>query len=228
MFNLSYFFKLMLVVSLTFLFSATRIYAQYDEDAVLEFKKNNFKISPQALIASTFLISYERYLGTGTTFQLSGGIMAAEKDNSNSTYNYFTGTYTYSKDRDKASGGLVEGQLKFYFLKGTYMMSGFYAGPYARYSNNRFQVHTSTNSSSSLFTPSLVDYKIETYEAGAVIGYQFVIGGSFVMDLFVGGGIKSSTNTSPATYTTTSFNLLEQQDYSGVIPKGGFRLGFAF
>lgn len=226
MFNSSYFFKSLLVMSLL-LVSTIRIYAQYDEPVELEQRKNNFKISPQSLVVSTFLISYERYLGKGTTFQLSGGLMAAEKENSNSNYNYSSGTYIYTKDRDKASGYQIEGLMKFYFLKGSYMMSGFYAGPYARYSNNRFQVHSSVNQLG-VIMPTLVDYRIETYEAGAVFGYQFVIGGAFVMDLFAGGGIKSSDNTSPATYTSTSFDILEQQDYSGVVPRAGFRLGFAF
>jgi len=223
MFNVSYFFRSVLLVGII-LFSTVKIYAQEEE---IESKKNILKLSPQSFIASTFFLSYERYITKGTSFQLSGGILSAQK--SNSDYIYYPTSTTSSKTYDKANGGIVEGMLKFYFLKGNSMMSGLYAGPYARYSNNRFRIHTTINTGySTPGIPTVVDYRIQTYEGGVVIGYQFVIRNVFVMDLFAGGGVKSSTNTSPITYTSTSFDLLESQDYNGVVPKAGFRLGFAF
>lgn len=223
MFNLSYFFRSILLIAIILL-STVKMYAQDEE---IEQNKNIFKISPQSLIASTFFISYERYLATGTSFQISGGILSAQR-NSSDNISYSPINTTSSKSYDKANGGIVEGMVKFYFLKGRAIMSGLYAGPYGRYSNNRFRIHNNYNSPNSNTIPHIVDYRIETYEGGVVIGYQFVIKNVFVMDLFTGGGVKSSNNTSPATYTTRSFDLLESQDYNGVVPKAGFRLGFAF
>lgn len=222
MFNTSYFSKTIFLAAMLLL-SIVKIHAQDEE---IEHNKNIIKISPQSFIASTFFLSYERYLTKGTSFQLSGGILSAQKNNSSYNYSYPTGS-TNTKSYDKANGGIVEGMLKFYFLKGNAMMSGLYAGPYARYSNNRFRIH-STNYTSGSPVSEIIDYRIETYEGGVVFGYQFVIRNVFVMDLFAGGGVKSSNNTSPITYTSTSFDLLENQDYNGVVPKGGFRLGFAF
>jgi hypothetical protein len=223
-----YFFKPAFVLSMIFL-SATKLFAQSDDE--IDSKKNSLKISPQHFITSTFLISYERYLGNGTTFQLSGGILAAEKDNSNSYYDYNQGTYVNSKAKDKANGGMVEGILKFYFIKGQYTMSGLYAGPYGKYSNNRFHIN-STAYVNNVTVLNPIDYRIESYEGGAVIGYQVIIKNAFVMDMFVGGGIKSSTNTSPPTYNTDNsdptFFILESQDTNGIIPRAGFRLGFSF
>lgn len=109
-------------------------------------------------------------------------------------------------------------------------MSGLYAGPYTKYSNNRFRINTTTYNPNTGYTdPATMDYTIETIEGGAVFGYQVVIKNAFVMDMFVGGGVKSSNNTKPSDYTHDNrFWILESQDYSGVIPKAGFRLGFVF
>ena len=207
--------------------SIVKTQAQVDDE--LPAKKNCFKFTPQTFVVSTFMLSYERYIASGVSLQVTGGIMSAQKNN-DGTYTNSSGSVDY-KDKDKASGGLVDGMLKYYFLKGRSHMSGLYAGPYTRYSKNRFQINKSDyNPNTGYYDASTIDYHIETIEGGAVFGYQVVIGNAFVMDMFVGGGVKSSNNTSPATYRRDDdrFHILERQDYSGVIPRAGFRLGFVF
>ncbi|HSY62931.1 MAG TPA: DUF3575 domain-containing protein [Cytophaga sp.] len=196
-------------------------------DTEFKAKKNSFKISPTAFIASTFALSYERYVGESVTLQLTGGLMAASKNSGSNTYYNGTNYVTYS-DKDKASGGLVDLSLKYYFLKGKSVMSGLYAGPYARYSKNSFEINGYTTTGIATYTQT--KYSITSYEGGAVFGWQWVAGNAFVIDMYVGGGLKVSNNTAPPTYDrdNRSFSLLESQDYTGITPKAGFRLGFVF
>lgn len=223
------FFKTCIIVCIG-MCSILKTHAQLTDAVEPAPKKNSFKFTPQAFFVSTFMLSYERYIASGVTLQVTGGLMSAQKNN-NDSYTNSSGNNVDYKDKDKASGGLVEGMLKYYFLKGRSHMSGLYAGPYTKYSKNRFQINSATYDPNTGYSnPSTIDYHIETIEGGAVFGYQVVIKNAFVMDMFVGGGVKSSNNTSPLTYTRhdDSFHILERQDYSGVIPRAGFRLGFVF
>lgn len=197
------------------------------DEEVLKAKKNAFKISPTAFCVSTFAISYERYVGESVTLQLTGGIMAASKNSSGNTY-YNGSTYVTANDKDQATGGLVDLSMKYYFLKGQSVMSGLYAGPYTRYSKNNFDINTYTTSG--IATNVNYKYSITSYEGGVLFGWQWVAGNAFVMDMYVGGGLKVSDNTAPAGYDRENrpFWILEAQDYTGIIAKAGFRLGFVF
>lgn len=226
MFKSSNFFKTVVISSFILGFTGVS-FAQIEEDAPVA-KKNSLKISPTAFFASTFALSYERYLGQSVTFQLTGGMMAASQDSDyNGTY-YNGSNYVTSNNQDKAYGGLVEGMLKFYFMKGRSVMSGLYAAPTFRYSKNTFDIHTSNTNGT--VVPVSFKYNIESYEGGGVFGFQWVIKNAFVMDMYVGGGLKVSNNTAPAFYTKDerTFWILEAQDYTGITPKAGFRLGFVF
>jgi hypothetical protein len=222
----SNFFKTVVLSVILFGFNNT-LFAQNDTE--FKAKKNSFKISPTAFIASTFALSYERYVGESVTLQLTGGLMAASKNSDNNNNTYYNGTsYVTYNDKDKARGGLVDLSLKYYFLKGKSVMSGLYAGPYARYSKNNFEINEYTTTG--IVTYAQTKYSITSYEGGAVFGWQCIAGNAFVIDMYVGGGLKVSTNTAPATYdrSNRSFLILESQDYTGITPKAGFRLGFVF
>lgn len=235
MYKLRFFSKIILLCTIFFCFH-NNIYSQVENE--LAPKKNCFKLNPQAFVAATFMISYERCLSQNVTFQLSAGITAKSEDNPltssgyyNSFGNYVPGTTTTSKD--VASGGLVEGMFKYYFLKGKSEMSGLYAGPYGGYSKNNFEINTMTTTGN--IASTTVDYSIQSYSGGAVFGFQCVIKNAFVMDMFAGGGVKISDNSAPAWYLAQNsynsdypFPLLQGQDYTGITPKIGFRLGFVF
>ena len=218
-----------IVFSSLLIVSIYKAQAQFDDE--LQAKKNCFKLTPQAFAVSTFMLSYERYIASGVSLQITGGLMSAQKN-----YQYYgSSSYPAFKDKDKANGGLVEGMLKYYFLRGRSHMSGLYGAPYYKYSNNKFEINTDgtntydpTNGTYTNTGPSKFEYNITTNEFGAVFGYQVVIKNAFVMDMFIGGGVKSSTNNSPTNYTDERFWILESQDNSGVLPKAGFRLGFVF
>jgi len=203
-------------------------------------KKNSFKISPTAFFASTFALSYERYIAESLSLQITGGYMAASKKSYDSNSGYYNGgTYVSASSNAKntASGGLVDLSLRYFFLKGQSVMSGLYAGPYGRYSKNSFEINTFTTSGIS--APVTYKYNIESYEGGALFGWQLVAKNAFVLDMYVGGGLKVSNNTAPASYynntnsnnnsntnSNKSFWILESQDYTGITPKAGFRIGF--
>ncbi|WP_018343077.1 hypothetical protein [Cytophaga aurantiaca] len=225
MFKSSIFLKGVIIIT-SILSSAGTVFAQ-TEDAIVA-KKNSLKVNPTSFFVSTFALSYERYLSQGTTLQLTGGMMAASQDSDyNGTY-YNGNTYVTSNNTDKAYGGLAEVMLKFYFLKGQSVMSGLYAAPYFRYCKNNFEIHT--QSTNGTVIPVSFKYNIESFDGGGVFGFQWVIRNAFVMDMFVGGGLKISNNTAPAFYNKDdrTFWILEAQDYTGITPKAGLRLGFVF
>jgi hypothetical protein len=118
-------------------------------------------------------------------------------------------------------------------------MSGLYFAPYGRYGKNTFDINkqyvlTNTNTQYPYTAvpagPTSFKYDIESYEGGAVFGFQLVAGNAFVMDMYLGGGLKNSTNTAPTTYQKSdrTFSILESQDYTGITPKAGLRIGFVF
>jgi hypothetical protein len=151
--------------------------------------------------------------------------MAASKD----SYTYYNGNgYSNDNSKDIASGGLADISFRFFFLKGQSVMSGLYAGPYGRYSKNTFEIHT--YNLNVIGAPTSFKYNIESYEGGALFGWQWIIKNAFVMDMYVGGGLKISNNNAPNYYNTNdpTFYILESQDYTGITPKAGFRLGFVF
>lgn len=216
------------------------------EEITLKAKKNSLKISPTAFAVSTFALSYERYISTSVSVQVTGGLMAASKstdnpnNNKNFNFNYNSNSSTSipTAQNDKASGGFVEGMVKFYFLKGKSVMSGLYAAPFARYGQNNFEINriisntnyynSNTNSYTTVTPP--FKYTIESMEGGGVFGFQWVVGNAFVMDMYLGGGLKVSNNTAPITYQKSdrSFEILESQDYTGITPRAGLRIGFVF
>jgi hypothetical protein len=252
MFKSTLFFKT-ITISLLTLGTQLTSFAQVEE-GLLKAKKNSIKISPTAFAVSTFALSYERYISTSVSFQFSGGLMAASKstDKSNNnnnnnvnltgnTNNYNTNTSTPTAKKDKASGGFAELMVKFYFLKGKSVMSGLYFAPYGRYGKNSFEINREITTNSNIYnynsntysigyTYPAFKYSIESYEGGAVFGFNWVIGNAFVMDMYLGGGLKVSNNTSRSTYQKSdrSFSILESQDYTGITPKGGLRIGFVF
>ena len=218
-----------IVLGITILGFSSSLFAQ--DEAVMKAKKNSIKISPTAFFASTFAVSYERYIAESFSMQLTGGIMASSKDSYSNSSGYYNsnGTYVYADDNSKdiASGGLIDLSMRFFFLKGQSVMSGLYAGPYGRYSKNTFTINTYTTNG--IAVPTSLKYNIESYEGGALFGWQFVVKNAFVMDMYVGGGLKRSSNTAPFNYNNeSSFWILESQDYTGITPKAGFRLGFVF
>lgn len=218
------FFKPTLLVIIILGFNTT-LFAQDEE--VFKAKKNSFKISPTAFAVSTFAMTYERYLAESLSIQFTGGIMAASKNSSGNTY--YNGTaYVIANDKDQATGGLVDLSLRYFFLKGQSVMSGLYAGPYTRYSKNNFDINSYTTTG--IVTQMNYKYSITSYELGVLFGWQLVAKNSFALDMYVGGGLKVSDNTAPVTYDRDSrpFWILEAQDYTGIIPKGGVRLGFVF
>jgi hypothetical protein len=208
----------------------TTLFAQDEE--VFKAKKNSFKFSPTAFFASTFALSYERYLSQSLSMQLTGGIMAASKDAFSNEYSYYnagSNTTVYLDNvKNNAAGGLVDFSFRFFFLKSKSVMSGLYAGPYGRYCKNKFEI--TQMSKIGLIQPVEYKYQIESYEGGVLFGWQWVAGNAFVMDIYVGGGLKISQNTAPASYDSNDrgFLILESQDYTGITPKGGLRVGFVF
>ena len=201
------------------------LFAQDEE--VFKAKKNAFKISPTAFGVSTFVMSYERYVGESVTLQLTGGIMAASKNSTGNTY-YNGSNYVTANDKDQASGGLVDLAMRYYFLKGKSVMSGLYAGPYGRYSKNKFDINTYTTTG--VAKQMNYNYSITSYEGGVLFGWQLIAKNAFALDMYLGGGLKVSENTAPVGYDRENrpFFILEAQDYTGIIAKAGFRVGFVF
>lgn len=76
MLSTSNFFKTVLLVSLG-ICTVLKTHAQFTDE--LPAKKNSFKFTPQNFVVSTFMLSYERYIASSISLQVTGGLMSAQK-----------------------------------------------------------------------------------------------------------------------------------------------------
>lgn len=213
----------------------------YAQDNELVLKKNALKIAPTSLFVSTFALSYERHITNSMSLQLAGGIAARERDAYRKNFfdedDFHNGTQGNGNPslQDKVSGGFGELAMRFYFVKGQSMISGLYAGPFARYNSYTYRVNYGNDPyndyPNSIPTDKVANYKSQSYEGGVMFGWQWVIKNSFLFDMYAGCGVRASTLTDrPLDYGRSdySFKILESQSSTGVIAKIGVKLGFVF
>jgi hypothetical protein len=170
-------------------------------------QENIIKINPLALFVLTGNIQYEHVVNDMSSVQL--GV-------------FFTGfSFGSGADRVGYSGVGVTPEYRFYLTnKVRDVPRGFYIGPYARYMNFSFDVQTNNGSGGT--TGGKI--KMNSFGGGAILGFQFVNDSGFVVDLFIGPGLKSTNWTGDP----------DQQDEvrffssSSIGFRSGMALGFAF
>lgn len=161
---------------------------------------------PFALVGSRLMFSYENVITSkiGLKGNLSYGV--------SETNIYY--------DVKNMKGVSLETQLRFY--PGSSAIKGLYGAGYFQYKQMSFDAFS--NGFSSISAPDLKNLKVNAMSFGAVFGYQAVLGGIFVIDMYAGGGLISP-NLGNARHSSFSRDNFFDSYNAGVGAHLGLSLG---
>lgn len=197
--------KLSLIVLLSF--SYVFVAAQ---DQVMEPQgyRNSIKIDPMRFFSSTFQISYERLVCSDKALNFSAGL-----------------TYK-DDDYESVSGYRGEFQFRYFVLQRetTRAARKLYFAPFV------FDQYTDVTERNFYYDPYQVTdeyrYKVNSFGAGIVMGVNWTFAKRFVIDAFVGGGVRTSNMNNPS--NSYIDDGLMGYGYKGIFPRVGLDLGFTF
>lgn len=160
-------------------------------------RQNAIKINPLSLAFATGNVSYERAVNKNQSFQLGA---------------FFSG---FKLSGLKYSGWGVTPEYRVYVAAQSRTLDGVYVAPYLRYQNFKLKATDAEETN---------ETTLSTFGGGAVIGWQNVSKGGFVVNLFAGPG-----------YNSAKFKNDNDEDefdvkggVSGFGVRTGITLGFAF
>ncbi|MDX5348181.1 MAG: DUF3575 domain-containing protein, partial [Hymenobacteraceae bacterium] len=176
--------------------------------------KRTLTFRPTSFIKSKFLVGFEQAVSEKKSIVLYGGLTAADYSAYYEAYDVF--------------GFDFQGQFRFYVQPTKKGLSGLYAGPYAFYKKIDFDIYTSI--------PNPIDppgwyYAPVTGRSaggGVMLGYQFIIKGTAVIDVFTGGGFRFSESNIDKIRNTYYVSNIKEYTQSGVYPNLGLQVGMAF
>ncbi|MEI6062553.1 MAG: DUF3575 domain-containing protein [Bacteroidota bacterium] len=196
--------------------------------------KNTIRINltnPLIFGSRSFIMGYERTVGKHQSFSVNLGQFSLPK-----LFSINTDSLHNVSKSNKSSGFSLSADYRFYLAKENQYHSphGIYIGPYTsfNYFDRKFDLHANTAS----FTGDLsTDFSFRVATLGFQLGYQFVIGRRFTLDLILfGPGISSykvkaalSTSLDPDSeaelFTKINAVLKEKiPGYSLVVKPGAF------
>lgn len=187
---------------------------------------NAFKISPIEFGSSRFQITYERYINDRSSSFLAIPTIIL-KENGQESKKGFEMMLQYRFFLTHLRKGINK-TLGMHNI-------GFYAGPYINglVYNEEYQNGYYIDMEQ-MYVTDTFEKDVRSGEAGALIGVQFDITPKILLDLYVGGGIRYSDVTDTFEDVVDDvFNYGRYYDvfdleYTGVKPKLGLQLGFAF
>lgn len=178
-----------------------------------ELRKNALRFNPLSAFLLVGNIDYERRIAPWASFNINAFAGA------NTVYNDTDGR-VYPTNFFHAGGGF---DLRFYPFKKS--LRGFYFGPYTAY---RFFKLTSLHEESFIDGKAITSVhkgEVQMLSAGAITGYQFILGNWFALNLFAGAGynyVHKQLFGSPQEYFATKG--------MGIVPyqiKAGISIGVA-
>lgn len=213
----------LILVTILIGFTTNNLLAQNEPVSEYEYK-NVLKISPAQFANSTFEVSYERYFGNRKSSLLLSPAFLLRKQNNESL---------------EGVKAMIQYRLYLTHLqKGvnkTWRMAniGFYAGPYAQglYAKEDYWASYYDNVNYQDYE-GIYTKKVNSIEVGVVTGFQFDVLKRFVVDIYLGGGVRKSdiedtfAEHNPSQYYG-NYGVLDRE-YTGVVPRGGFQLGINF
>lgn len=188
--------------------------------------QNALKISPIEFAQSRFQITYERYLNDRSSSFLIMPTVTL-KDNSVESKKGVEGMFQYRFFLSH----LKKGQNKTLGMSNI----GFFTGPYAlgMIYNEEYQRGYYFEARDEYIMGEF-EKDVSGAEIGAIIGVQFDITPKLLLDFYVGGGIRYTDVTDSFDEVAPndrnyreSYDVFDQE-YTGVKPKLGLQLGFAF
>jgi hypothetical protein len=172
--------------------------------------KNSFKVSPLGFFNSTFLMSYERLIGNDKALDFTAGI-------------------TYKSSDDESVNG-YRGEFRFhYFIMQRVTSKASRKVYFAPFLFDQYTKVTEPNYYYNYPYPTEEDtytYDVNSVGFGVVMGVNWIFARRFVLDAFIGGGLKTSNmDDSSSSYLDDGLN---GYGYKGIFPRVGLDLGFTF
>ncbi len=210
---------LLILLATMFLFNA---YAQKEGFD----RRNVLKISPVELGRAEFKLAYEYYFNQRKSSVLLSPTIILK-----------------GEEGDQRAGWRAMAQYRYYLSHlnrmnendfiGIYNI-GFYAGVYGLYLDYADQFELSSyNNETGNYTIVENERTIHAQEGGALVGIQVDITQRFVLDFYIGGGLRfsqesNSVELEEAEYFTPSRGGIFPYAYNGVKPNFGFMVGLLF
>jgi len=194
------------------------------------------KISPFHFVDGTIYATYERALSNNNSFALSGGYNLTENGDE---YGWMgelqLRKYVYKPSLNSSSESPLSGVYAGLYGNGKYFVQQhteyttqwevepYYTNNYD--DNNNFIGTTYHEGVGYSRTANTQEYEVKQMEAGVVMGFQLIFASNLSLDLFVGGGLRSSqVDNKPEEIEFYS----PERGYTGIVPKIGFDIGIAF
>ena len=197
-----------LIVLLAGVFSCMFIHAQETDSVNMKaIKKNVIKVNLGSLSVKNIALQFERAIGKktsialGVRFQPYGTIpLKATIENA-------------VDDPDVQVGNIKIGNFaltpEFRLYLGKAALKGFYIAPYARYASYKMQTPFNYTSGTTTKTALFIG-KISSFSGGLLLGSQFRISNSVVLDWWILGGHYGNSNGSLT--VVTPLTTTEQDD----------------
>jgi hypothetical protein len=169
----------MICFALSFPAMAQKKYANAYDSSYMH--KNNIKINISAwmLYNDVFMASYERTVSKSQSFSVGGGILKFP------SFGIFDISNIQFKQNRKSEGYVLNGDYRFYLAK-----ENKFAAPHGIYLSPYLSFYHFDNERTAVFTDSLgvqsntaINSRIQVFNLGLQLGYQFVIAKRFTIDL---------------------------------------------
>jgi len=165
---------------------------------------NAVKINVMSLAVSTYNISYERSISDNISVQLLGAYMGAK-----------IGDF-------KTTGTVISPSLRLYLGDEDPELKGWYVAPLLRYDKLTYDATLTSLTT----TTSTVETSFTSFGGGVDFGRQWVTGGGFVIDWFIGFRYAAGKTTIDGDFEEE--DISETVGYEGIIPRLGLKLGYSF
>ena len=195
-------FNLIVLLSFSYLF----VNAQ-DQGSAAAYR-NSIKINPLSFFSSTFQLSYERLVGMDKSLNFSVGL--TYKDSDYESVNGYRGEFQFRYfvlQRET-----IKTNRKLYFAP-------FVFDHYTDVTERNYNYNFSTSQ-------DFYRYRVNSVGAGVVIGVTWTFAKRFVLDTFVGGGVRTSNMNNNSQFFIN--DGLMGYGYRGIFPRIGLDLGFTF
>jgi hypothetical protein len=195
--------NLILILSFSFLFAAAQ-----DQEGKTEVFRNSLKVNPLSFFSGTFQMSYERLIGSDKSLNFSAGL-----------------TYKDSED-ENVTGYKGEFQFRYFILQRETPRANrrLYFAPFIFDQYSEVLQHNAYNG---LGISGKYQYDVNSFGTGIVMGVNWVFSKRFVIDAFIGGGVRTS-NARPSYNNYFIDDSLFGYAYKGIFPRIGLDLGFTF
>ena len=204
-------------------------FASFSQDALV-------KISPFHFVDGTFHATYERALTNNNSFALSWGYNLTENGDEYGWMGQLQlRKYVFKPAVNSSSDSPLAGVYAGLYGNGKYFVqqydryvSTWEVEPYyeSNYDENGDFTGSTYHPGTGYSSERKIDeYEVKQIEGGVVMGFQMIFAKNLSLDLFVGGGLRSSViDNKPSELEFYA----PDRGYTGIVPKIGFDIGISF